>query len=296
MGKPRLPSHKQNSVAILGTGLIGTSIGLALRATKDRPTVVGWDPKRAALEAARASGGIQRGAKSMRAAIKGAKVIIIAAPLDGIEATLPDAVAAADPGSLVMDVGAVKSGVEKAAQRALRARTDVRFVGGHPMAGRERSGAGHASAGLFAGCPFVLVAPRQRYRSKALAEAQALVRSIGGLPVSLSARAHDRLVAATSALPQLASIALACAVQASAGPGARGIAGTGYRDATRLALSPFTIWRPAIAANRAAVRRALRCLQTSLRRLISAVERGDDQALAREFSRAVHARRRVVAD
>lgn len=284
------------SVTIIGTGLIGTSIGLALQRGRAgaRTRVTGWDPRKAALNAARKRGGVARAATSFAQAVRGAHIIVLAAPLDAIVKMLPRVIEAADPGALVIDVGAVKARVVPAAERLLKARPDVLFVSGHPMTGREKSGAAHAGAALFDAMPFAIVVPGQANRHEARSAAAAFARRLGGLPLVLEPKVHDRLVAATSALPQLASIALALAVEMAAGSAAKKLAGTGYRDATRLAASPYNIWRPALAANALAVRDALRALRDALYTLTAAVEEGDEKALARYFSRAAAARRRVV--
>jgi prephenate dehydrogenase len=190
----------------------------------------------------------------------------------------------------------MKAPVIAAARRALRSRPDVQFVGGHPMAGSEQSGPANADAELFAGRPFALTAPPQRAQNRALARAGTFVRRLGALPVRTSAREHDRLVAAVSALPQLASLALALAVDSAVGPRAKVLAGPGYRDATRLAASPFSIWKSALSENRVAVRDALQRLDKVLATLSAALERSDEAALSRLFSRAAAVRRRVVGN
>jgi prephenate dehydrogenase len=285
------------TVAIIGTGLIGTSIGLALRrATADTVSIAGWDSRKSNLAGAQVRGGITRRSRSLEDALTNAQFVVLACPIEVIEALLPQTVASAQRGALIIEVGSVKAPVSTIARQALRSRPDVQFVGGHPMAGSERSGPANADPELFAGRPFALVAPPQRGRARALARADTFVRRLGGLPVRMSAREHDRLVAAVSGLPQLASLALALAVDSAAGARAKVLAGPGYRDATRLAASPFSIWKSALNENRVAVRDALRCLDEVLATLSVALARGDEAALSRLFSRAAAARRRVVAN
>jgi prephenate dehydrogenase len=285
------------SVAIVGTGLIGTSIGLALRAGgRSAPAVVGWDSSKIACTAALRKGGLTAIARSLDDAIARADVVIIAAPLDAAIAVLPRVIAGAKSGCLVMDVAGVKGPVVAAARRAMRKRQDVGFVSCHPMAGREHAGAAHAEAGLFNGGPFALVAPPQKGRALALDRAERFARRLGAKPLRMTAQAHDRLVAATSALPQLASIVLALAVDAASEGRTGTLSGPGYADATRLAASPYRIWGPALAANKPAVARALRQFERALRIVRDALERLDDRSMERLFFQAAAARRRGVAD
>jgi prephenate dehydrogenase len=284
-------------VAVLGTGLIGASIGLALRARGRRRTeIIGWDPRRAALTAASHRNAITRRAASMEDAVHGAGTIVLAAPLDAIVAMAPRVIATSRRGALILDVGAVKRPVLAAVKAALRGRPDVGYVSGHPIAGRERPGAGSADPRLFEDRAFILVAPPQARQAKALSAAATFVRRLGAVPVRLDARDHDRVAAATSALPQLASIALAIAVDDAIGPRSKPFSGPGYRDATRLALSPFDIWGPALKANAANVRAAVRALCRAVSIVRRAVDRGDNAALDRLFSKGAKARRRVVAE
>jgi prephenate dehydrogenase len=290
-------SRPPKSVAVIGTGLIGTSIALALRSARGRtPTLRGWDTRKASRVAAAASRAFDAIARSMEEAVEDADIVIIAAPLDATIKLLPRVIATVKKGALVIDVTGVKAPVVAAAGKALRKRPDLGFVSGHPMAGREKAGAANADPALFAGRSFALCAPAHPRRAAALARAELLVRSLRAKPVRIPPEAHDRLVAATSALPQLCSLALALAVDAATAGKARSLAGPGYADATRLAASPYRIWRPVLKATRPAVVRALRHFERALRDLIAAARRADDRAMERLFLRAAASRRRVVAE
>lgn len=294
MSRPSFSSPK--SVAIVGTGLIGTSIGLALRTGKrSAPTVLGWDSSKAARAAALRKGGVTRVARSLDDAIASADVVVIAAPLDAVISLLPRAIAGAKSGCLVMDVAGVKLPVVAAARSAMRKRPDVSFVSAHPMAGSEHAGAAHAKGDLFEGRCFALVTPPQKGRTLAVLRAERFARSLRARPLRLTARAHDRLVAATSALPQLASVALALAVDAASTGQAGSMTGPGYADATRLAASPYRIWGPSLAACKPAVAQALRQFERALRRVCDALADHDDRDMERLFFLAAAARRRGVA-
>lgn len=285
----------RSSVAILGTGLIGTSLGLALLRTK-RSRIVGWDARPSNARAALARGGITEIAKSMEEAVRNARVVVVAIPLDAALELAPRVIAAAAAGALILDVTPGKRAMLRAVSRALRRRPDVGFVSGHPMAGRERGGARNADASLFKGRPFALVAPPSRRSRDAVKKATALVKRVGAIPRPMSAPAHDRAVAAMSALPQLASIALVLAATQGGRKEAPLLAGPGFKDATRLALSPYDIWRPAIAANRREIVRCLRELERATARVTRAARQADVRAMERLFSKARTARKRVVGD
>lgn len=283
------------SLAIIGTGLIGTSVGLALRTARragKQIRVTGWDSRATALAAAKRRGGITHIATSFEEAVADADIIVLAAPLDAVVAMLPRVIAKAAPGALILDVTAVKQPIIAAARSASRRRPDIDLISGHPMAGRERAGAAAAVADLFRGRPFALVAP---YRNAAgRSRAESFVRALGAIPVWLPAAVHDRTVAATSALPQLAAIALALATQTAAGKNAARLAGPGYNDATRLASSPYAVWEPVIKANRANIVRAMRSFERALGQVVRAASQADARDLERLFSQAARARRRVV--
>jgi prephenate dehydrogenase len=282
------------TVAIIGTGLIGTSIALALRrANRQRPRIIGWDRSPSARASAARRRCFSRLAASLDDAAGDVDVVIVAAPLDATVKMLPQVIAAAKPGALVMDVAGLKKPVVGAASGALRKRNDVAFVSGHPLAGKERSGADHADPSLFAGHPFTLSAPAQRDRATALARAETVVRLLGARPILLTPQAHDEIVAATSALPQLAAVMLALTVDALTRR-TKAIAGPGYADATRLAQSPFSVWKPVLRSSKPAIRRALRQLERALNAVRGAVGRQDDRPMERLFSQAAAARRRVV--
>lgn len=300
-GVTKPPQPRTKSVAVIGTGLIGTSIAMALRrrdgkgARTTHARITGWDPSKAARTAASARRAFTTFAGSLEEAIRNADLVVVAAPLDEVVVLLPRVIAAAKSGALVLDVAGLKAPVIAAAGRALRKRPDVEFVSGHPMAGRERSGAAHADSKLFAGRPFALVAPTQPLRASALRKAQQFARSLGAKPISLTPKEHDRLVAATSALPQLSAVALALAVEAASKGGARKLAGPGYADTTRLAESPFHVWRAVLRASKPAVNSALRHLERALSVLVRAARRTDDRELECMFFRAAEVRRRVVS-
>ena len=282
---------------MLGTGLIGASIGLALRrpSRTSRAEVTGWDPDRRALRIALVNGCIDIAAASLEGAVHDADIVVLASPLDAAAASVARVIREARDGALVIDVTPVKRRIVAAAKRALRDRSSVAYVSGHPIAGKESAGPHNADADLFARRPFALVAPQQPGARRAIARAAAFARRLGAVPIEMTAVDHDRNIAAVSALPQLAAVALAAAVDIALRRRKPAFVGPGYTDATRLAASPFHIWRPALAGNQGPVRAAVRALERALKRVRKALDDDDFAALAAFFRRAQVARRRSVA-
>ena len=282
------------TVAIIGTGLIGASIGLALRKRQRAVRVIGWDRNKDAARKALRRGAVARIATNFPDAVESADVIVLAAPTGAIPALLRRTLARAHRSALVLDVAGVKSPIVRSAEKPLRAASSASFVAGHPMAGSEKSGAQHADANLFESRPFVLYAPPQRSAKAALARASAFARRLGAYPIVIKPDLHDQVVAATSGLPQFASIALAHAVARGAGRNAAKLAGPGVRDSLRLAGSPYALWRDAVAMNSANLVRALRQFDRTLHGIIKAVARRDDRFLGRSFERSASIVKRVL--
>jgi prephenate dehydrogenase len=232
------------SAAIVGVGLIGGSFGLALRKAGFGGPILGVSSDRSIHEAV-AVGAIDRGA-SLEEAAGTCDVIFLSQPISGILETLRKLDPLVRPETLVTDAGSTKQAIVRQAERSLRRCT---FLGGHPMAGKEQRGAGAADADLFRGRPWVFTSdlehPLRRW-----------VEKFGAREILLDAATHDRLVAWSSHLPQLASTALACVLSERA-PDAAAVAGPGLIDSTRLAMSSYDLWRDIIDTNREEIIRAL---------------------------------------
>lgn len=283
-------------IAVIGTGLIGASIGLALHRVRRVALVAGWDPNRKALARAKRSHAVDFSARTLADACKHADAIVLAAPLRGVLASLEDVSKLAPPGAVVVDVAATKAEVERIMRRIARTRPDMLFVAAHPLAGTASRGPSAARATLFDGTPFAYAIPQQRRMAAARAAAQEFARALGAMPVEVDARAHDAAVAATSALPQLVSSALALTVVRAANGRALGLSGPGLADTTRLAASTYAQWRDPLAANRRNVARAVRAFEASFREVAAALRlRGTagDRRLAALFAGAARARARI---
>jgi len=220
------------TIAIAGVGLIGGSFGLATRKAGFTGTILGVSSARTIGKAMK-RGAIDRGV-SLPEAAGNADLIFLSQPISIILETLATLKGMVRPGAIVTDAGSTKAAICKAAE-------PLPFVGGHPMAGKEVSGIEAAEADLFRGRPWV-------FTSEPPAPLRELVASFGARILVMKAEEHDRMVAWSSHLPQLVSTALAGAVHHHA-PDAVAVAGPGLRDMTRLAASPWDIWRDIIATN-----------------------------------------------
>ncbi len=241
--------------AILGTGLIGGSFGLALRREFPAAVVVGFD-RADVMERALACGAIGEDASDIASAVRGADLVYIALPIGATIDALPKIAEAADANALVTDTGSTKALICQQAQKYFRG--EARFLGGHPMAGKENSGIEHADADLFRGSRYVLIAPESDPDPRAQKFA-ALLQRIGSEPVWCDAETHDWAVGIVSHLPQLASVALAHVVADETDETGLPLtlAGTGLSDMLRLAGSPYDIWRDTCLTNRENIAHAL---------------------------------------
>jgi prephenate dehydrogenase len=247
------------TIAIFGVGLIGGSFALAMRKAGFAGKIIGVssdDTIRAALERQV----IDQALPADQAAAK-ADLVYLSQPIHRIIESLAELDKWVKPGALITDAGSTKRAiVERAGQVVSRAQ----FLGGHPMAGRERRGVEAAEADLFIGRPYVLtpIAPSE-LETAAARNFKSWIPRIGSYPVVLNAREHDRTVAFTSHLPQLASTALAAALNNRPEP-RTGVYGPALVDSTRLALSSFDIWGDILETNHDEILAALESYMAKL--------------------------------
>jgi len=242
-------------VAVIGTGLIGGSFALALREHFPDVIVVGYN-RAGSLERALAHGVIQEAVSEIALAVRGADLVYISLPIGATIDALATVAAAAEPHALVTDVGSTKTAICKAA--ATHFRGGARFLGAHPMAGKEKTGIDHADAELFRGAPYALIAREDEPDPRVQAFAE-IARAIGAQPVWTDADTHDWAVGIVSHLPQLVSIALAQVVSDETDETGMPLtlAGPGLQDMLRLAGSPYNIWRDILLTNTENAARAL---------------------------------------
>ena len=241
-------------VAIAGVGLIGGSFALALRKAGFGGRIIGVSSPATIQEALRL--GVIDEALPLEEAAARSDLIYLSQPILRILDTIRRLDAVVRPGALITDAGSTKGEIVRCASEHIRR---ARFLGGHPMAGKESRGVAEAEADLFRDRTYVLTpAAPADLESAAATELVDWIRRIGARPLVLDPDHHDRVVAFTSHLPQLVSTALAATLAGQTQLDAlEQVAGPGLRDTTRLALSPFDIWRDILVTNREPIRQAL---------------------------------------
>jgi prephenate dehydrogenase len=255
-------------VAIVGLGLIGGSIALAVREAWPPVLITGVD-RRAVLAHAIGSGAIHRAHETVES-VGAPDLVILAAPVRQNVQLLPDVAAHVPATSVITDVGGTKRDIVAAA-RALTACAP--FVGGHPIGGGERGGFGFARPDLFSRRPWIFT-PDSSTPPQALERLSAFARGLGARPSLMDADEHDRVMAFLSHLPQLTASALMEVIgQAAQADGLR-LAGRGLVDTTRLASSPASVWTDICAANADAVGTALDTLIARLREMRADLREG----------------------
>ncbi len=242
-------------VAVIGLGLIGGSIGLALRRAKAAQQVIGYDPERGVSELARKIGVIDQSANTLDDAVRGAELIILATPVGAIRILLQHLASCVAPGVVVTDVASTKAQVISWAEEFLPA--SVPFVGGHPMAGKEVSGVEAADAALFLNRIYCLT-PTAHTCPTAIHKVSILVETLGARVHFLDPDEHDGQVAAVSHLPFIASTVLVNTVAEGTGwEDASLLAANGFRDISRLAGGNPNMYRDICLTNGDAITHCL---------------------------------------
>src|ERR1700760_2222740 len=275
-------------IFIVGTGLLGASTGLALRAHGFAGEVAGWDRDVASLETALQLGAITSTTQEPMPAAKEADLILLAVPVLAIMDWMRRLADVLGPHQLVTDVGSTKQQITETASQHYNRPGRAAFLPGHPMAGKEVSGAEHAEAQLFSGAVWLFTpgAPFMSERgATAAVEFRRLVEGFGCRTLEMDAGRHDELLAWVSHLPQFLATALSALLEDKFGPDSelRAISGRALREMTRLRSSPFSMWRDVALTNAQHVEETLRALE---QRLAHLRENLDGPGLREEFDHA----------
>jgi len=272
-----------NRVAIVGLGLIGGSIGLALHKAKAAQEVVGYDLGKGISNQARKIGAIDEPYSTLADAVRGAELIILATPVGAMRSLLQDIATTATPGAVVTDVASTKAQIISWAEEFLP--TSVAFVGGHPMTGKELSGVESADAALFQGRIYCLT-PTAHTRPVAINKVSILIEALGARVRFLEPAEHDGQVAGISHLPFVASVALMKTVaEGPAWGDAAMLAAGGFRDMSRLAAGNPEMYRDICLTNSEALTRWLNEYITALSTLRDRIT-ARDRSVAETFASA----------
>ncbi len=262
-----------STAVIIGVGLIGGSIGLALRARRLASHVVGVGRNPGSLDQAIRLGSIDRGSIDLESAVADAELVIVCTPVNRIAADVLRVADAAPANVLITDVGSSKRQLVEAIER--HPRSAAAFVGAHPIAGSERRGALHARADLF-DRRVCIITPTPRTPLDRTREALALWTSLGCRVVEMSPIEHDEILAYTSHLPHAVAAALAASVPGEWLPLAAGA----YRDGTRVAAADTELWAAIFRENRGPMLKALATLQNCLDTFKYALMTDDESAIS----------------
>jgi prephenate dehydrogenase len=266
-------------VALIGPGLLGGSMGLALRALENAPEVRAWARRQETVDLLQKTGCVDSASTDLSAIVEGADLIVLATPVGAMEALAKRIVEcpglAAD--AVVTDVGSVKQCVVEVVEPVFVDNGRGKFVGSHPMAGSEQAGVAAARGDLFEGA-MCLLTPTVNTDGEALAAVDRLWRILGMSTHRLAADEHDQVVARISHLPHLTAAALVMAVVDENASNAE-LAGPGFRDSTRIASGPPEMWTEILLENRVAVSCELRRLQQQLGETLAFLDKVNDEEL-----------------
>jgi prephenate dehydrogenase len=276
-------------VAIVGSGLIGGSVGLAIKAGSGAEVVV-FDQDPSVATRAVERGAADRWASTAASAVEGADLIFVATPVGAIADAVRSFASGLKKGAVVTDVGSTKAHVVLEVEGLVPRGSD--FIGGHPMAGTEQEGIEAASPSLFRGAWWILT-PTERSRTEAYQALHSILTTLGARIMALDATKHDELMAIVSHVPQLTATALMnmAAEQGEEHAGLLALAAGGFRDVTRVAASNPEIWIDICRQNGAAIADALEMFAGRLLELRDLVKQNDEVRLRAALLRARDARR-----
>lgn len=276
-----------NQAAIIGVGLIGGSLGMILRRKGLASSVVGVGRRVENLKTAVTVGAIDRYVVDSREAVRDADLVILATPVDTYERHLKEWASCLRPGAIVTDVGSVKGELVARSERQMPA--GVHFVGAHPIAGKEKTGAAAGSEDLFAGRRCILT-PTKETDPQALEQVQFLWQEAGAVVLTMDPHLHDKILGAVSHLPHVAAFALMNALvdirTEVPALDLAGHSGGGLRDTTRIAASSPEMWRDIFLWNRENVVACIRAFERSLGELRQLIQTGDAAGIEKLLEKA----------
>jgi len=268
-------------VTIIGVGLIGGSIGLAVKKKRLAREVVGVFRRSSTMRKALTKRAVDRATMNIREGVKGADIIIVASPVYSIPDLVGEAMRYASPGAVITDVGSTKSWVMKEIAGLKKPKTSVSFIGSHPMAGSEHAGVEFARAGLLEGSPCIVVKPEGK-DNKAFGKISGFWKSLGARVSAMTPEEHDRAIALVSHLPHIVAFSLAASVPV----GILRYAAEGFKDTTRVASSDPKLWADIFLSNRIEVLRSARAFEASYKGLVKALSAGSYRRVAKILGKA----------
>jgi len=272
-------------ITLVGVGLLGGSLGMALRRRRLARSVVGFVRRPASVTESEALGAVHLATLDLQQAVEGADLIVLCTPIAQMRSRVQQMLPWLKKGAVVTDVGSVKGSVVRELEARV-AKAGAHFVGSHPMAGAEKMGVAAARADLFVGAVCV-VTPTRKSDPAAVQQVERLWQAVGSRLLRLTAAAHDRFVSRSSHLPHIVAAQLARFILHPGHPKEQAmLCANGFRDTTRIAASSPEMWRDIALANRQNLSRSLDSFIAGLRQFDRALKRGDTHALTRFFAQA----------
>jgi prephenate dehydrogenase len=272
-------------ISIIGVGLLGGSIGLAVRKRRLASEVAGHVRRKASIVECEKFRAADYATTDLLAAVSGADLVILCTPLAQMRLLVQQMLPALKRGAIVTDVGSVKASVVRDVEAIIH-KAGAHFIGSHPMAGAEKTGVSAARADLFA-CAMCAVTPTKKSNPTALRKVEQFWKSLGGRVLRLTPELHDTLVSRSSHLPHIAAAALASLVLNPLHPKQQpALCANGFRDTTRIASGSPEMWRDIVLSNRKNVSLELRALMRELQKFDRALKVTDAKVVTKFFETA----------
>jgi len=272
-------------ITIVGVGLLGGSIGLAVRQRRLAGEIAGFVRRVVSLKDCEKAGALDYATTDLLAAVSNADLVILCTPLAQMRSLAEQILPALKRGAIVTDVGSVKAGVVRELESLVK-KAGAHFVGSHPMAGGEKMGVLAARADLYANSVCVLT-PTEKSNTNAVRKLERFWQSLGARTLRLDAAKHDLLVSRSSHLPHVVAATLANLVLHPANPKSQvGLCATGFRDTTRIASGSPEMWRDIVLANRKNASRSVDAFVVELKKFQSVLKRNDAKAVEKFFATA----------
>ena len=272
-------------ITIVGVGLLGGSIGLAVRQRRLAGEIAGFIRRAASVKDCEKVGAVDYATTDLLAAVSNADLVILCMPLAQMRPLAEQILPALKRGAIVTDVGSVKAGVVRELESLIQ-KSGAHFVGSHPMAGGEKMGVLAAKADLYANAACI-VTPTKKSSAGAVRKLEIFWQSLGARTLRLDAAKHDLLVSRSSHLPHVVAATLANLVLHPANSKAQtALCATGFRDTTRIASGSPEMWRDIALANRKNVSRSVDVFVAELKKFQSALKRNDAKAVEKFFAAA----------
>ena len=272
-------------ITIIGVGLLGGSIGLAVRQRRLAGEIAGYVRRAASLKECERAGAVDYATTDVLAAVSGADLVVLCTPLAQMRELTRQFLPALKRGAIVTDVGSVKADVVRELESLVK-KTGAHFVGGHPMAGGEKMGVRAARADLFVNA-LQLITPSKKSNAGAVRKLERFWQALGARTLKLDAAQHDRLVSRSSHLPHVVAAALVNLVLHPAHPKSQAaLCATGFRDTTRIESGSPEMWRDIALANRKNLARSVDDLMAVLKRFQAVLKSGEAAAVENFFATA----------